>query len=247
VSISGGNITVLATTQRTPSGVAYDASNVYWTATAGVFSLPLTGGSPTSLSSPSYQQYAGLIIVSSNLYWLASYSSGAQGGPMMIPVTGGTASSIGLGTALNPALAFDSTRVYWAPSDNTIKAVGLGGGVAITLATNQSSVQGIVATDEAVYWTVSTVAGAIMSVPTSGGTASPVVNGQNMPFGIVTDGTHLYWTNYGAGTVMRSNMTGGEVATLAKGQGFPCAIAIDATSVYFTAIGDGTVMKITPR
>jgi hypothetical protein len=106
------------------------------------------------------------------------------------------------------------------------------------------------------YWTnTGTTAnnyadGAIMTVPTSGGTPKTLAAAQASPASLAVDGTNVYWTNYGTlannyadGSLMSVPVAGGTPTVLASGQDSPRSLAVDATNVYWTTT-NGAVFKM---
>ncbi len=139
------------------------------------------------------------------------------------------------------------------------------GYTAVALACKQDTPSGLAVQNGIVYWTnydaaansgnASGSGGAIMSVPTSGGTPTTVVPDQDYPWAITVDSNNIYWTNYdndGAvsggttemGTVLQSSLNGGNVITLASTLEDPYGIAVDASNVYFTTYAGGRVKKV---
>ncbi len=154
------------------------------------------------------------------------------------------------------------------------------GGVAsgytmVALACSQDTPSGLAVSNGVVYWTnydaaansgnASGSGGAIMSVPTSGGTPTTVATNQDYPWAIAADANNVYWTNYdndgagsggmtSSGAVLQAPIGGGSVTTLAMGLEDPYGIAVDASNVYFTTyagdrvksvpIGGGTVVTL---
>jgi len=139
------------------------------------------------------------------------------------------------------------------------------GYTAVALACNQDTPSGIVVNNGIVYWTnydaakssgnASGSGGAILSVPTGGGTVTTVVPNQDYPWAIAVDGNNVYWTNYdndGAvgggetsmGSVLQAPVGGGSVTTLAMGLEDPYGIAVDSNNVYFTTYAGGRVKKV---
>ena len=69
------------------------------------------------------------------------------------------------------------------------------------LATNQNGSLGVAVDATTVYWT-NHVGGTVQSVPTGGGTVTPLASGQSGAGGIAVDANSVYWANYANGTPM---------------------------------------------
>jgi hypothetical protein len=285
IPLDGGALVTLAV--GSAYDVALDATNVYWTAAtptspyvSAVLSMPLAGGTITTLSSEQHNDGFGQLVAlplpltpganASQLYW-----NNPGMGVESVPVTGGTTSTITTSPPpSNYGIAVDATRVYWtdmgdgSPGAGSIHAALLDGSATFTIATGQYSPMDIAVDAKNVYWT-SYGASAVVSVPLAGGTPTTIATGQANPRGIATDGSSVYWVNWGwetptptcTGSIVRADAPGAGIAlggaptTLASGLGAGDRIAVDATSVYFTTdwldlptpCSSASVMKLTPK
>jgi sugar lactone lactonase YvrE len=208
-------------------------------------------------------QNAPLDIVADGLdvYWTndSSMNPGGTttpGSVLMIPVGGGSPSTLASGQESPAGLAVEGS-VYWADRlDGTVLKVDLASaGSPTTLASGQNSPQGLAIHASNVYWATAPTSmapdGTVMVL--WGGTGNPVpfASGQTSPGRIAIDPAgNVYWTDPSAGKVMKVPSGSSSVTTLASGQNFPLGIAANTTGVYWTNSGggggvtpDGAIMK----
>ncbi len=114
-----GSVIVSGQGENGISGLAIDATHVYWSSNAtdgGIFQAPLSGGSPTQLVGG--QNQAGSIAVdTTNVYWATSQNPGgivamaplSGGGPVVTLATGQTAAN---GVVVNAADVFWSDFAF---------------------------------------------------------------------------------------------------------------------------------------
>lgn len=112
----------LASGQASPTDVAVTATGLYWTSWSNdtsLFTIPLDGGTPTSLDSAGgdYQPY-GVAVSSASVYWLA-------GGFRQVPV--GAGGSTLLSTNFVTGVAVDTANVYWTDISGNVVKLPLGG------------------------------------------------------------------------------------------------------------------------
>jgi hypothetical protein len=151
-------------------------------------------------------------------------------------------------------LAADSTYVYFT-TGSYVKAVPVGGGSVITLASGQASPSGLALDDTHVYWVnqgSSSTNGAIKRRPKTGGSVQTIVSAQARPDRIAVDGGQVFWLNLGTdaggstgwinGSVMRANKDGSSARSLAPAT-WPTDLAIDGDHVYFNEHA-GTVKRV---
>jgi hypothetical protein len=180
VTTCGNNPKTLTQTSDGPPQVAVDPTGtyVYWTSYYGfeaaiqnqpIVCISTSGGGCTSpATSVASSSVLALALDTNNVYW--SYSAGEV---MQCSLAGGTTgTTIATGASVTgsdngiPALAVDSTTVYWlnaVPSTGSVVAVPIGGGAPQTIAVNQNMPQSIAVDSSCVYWT-NINAGQVMKV-----------------------------------------------------------------------------------
>jgi hypothetical protein len=126
----------------------------------------------------------------------------------------------------------------------------------VAIACNQDTPSTVVVSNGVVYWTNYDTGGAIVSVPTTGGTPTTLAANQDYPWNLAVDDTNVYWTNYGNGdavtvggsttngALLQMPLAGGAIVTLASGLETPFGIAVDSSSVYWTSFAVGAVRKV---
>lgn len=197
----GGGAPVLVATDA-GSGVAVDATSVYWTSLWDeVMKAPLGGGSPVTVASaPDAQKLA----VEGG--WVYFTSSGLDGIEVLrVPTGGGVPQLLGQssGPAFVPALAVGAGWVFWADGDRLLKVPLAGAAQPETVATAFGLWQ--VALDAtSVYW--GTDGGMhLMKAPVDSAAAATLATAFAEPVTeIAVDASWVYWTSYGAGQILRA-------------------------------------------
>jgi hypothetical protein len=237
---------LLASGVITPTAIAVDAQNVYFTtnqsAQAGtVSSVPIDGGPVTDLVT-GQETPDSLAIDGSHLYWTtgdgyarwAPKAADGGGGTQLANTLGDTAFVAADG---NSVCVVTGTVIECGPTPpNGVTVMGPSGGLPGGIALGSGSA----------FWVLqgSIDAGTVLSAPTQGSVSpTTVVPGNGGAFGIAVDSTTVYWTTRPIGNVMAVPLVGGTPVTLAMAQDSPNAIAVDSTHVYWTNVGqNGAVM-----
>jgi hypothetical protein len=235
-SASSGGPEVYGASQKTPYGIAVNATTLFWasdeTTNGKLLSVPLAppalgsgvdggdGGAPRAITEVATGQLSpnGVAIDDKNVYWTTSGAPNASNGTVvMAPLAGGAPITLATGRRSPVALAVDATTVYW---------VDAGFGVSD---------------------------GAVLKVPISGGRVITLAGGQNGPIAVAVDGANVYWTRAGPGdssaqngSIVRVAIEGGDFITLASGQLPLRGLAVDSTAAYWTVSrGEGTGAVLT--
>jgi hypothetical protein len=138
-----------------------------------------------------------------------------------------------------PGIAVDATNVYWTDQGTGtnftgfLKSVPKAGGTVVTLASSLTVPVLATVGGGNVFWSAGADPGgdAIFSIPSAGGTASTLVNDNNV-VDIVADNNNVYWVDQSNG-VQQAPVAGGTPKVLAPTQGSGSAIATDGTNVYW--------------
>ena len=146
------------------------------------------------------------------------------------------------------AIALDATHVYWLAGDSQfithkiIRRVAKTGGASETISPAQD-IRSFAVDDANVYWTLCDLqrnAGALNTMPKTGGAPVALAAGKGCFFDLALDATHAYWIEERG--VMRAAKAGGAPQTLAPAQFHPRALLADATNLYWLA--DQYVMRL---
>jgi hypothetical protein len=135
-------------------------------------------------------------------------------------------------------MAIDAANVYWTdcgdPSGGHVQKMPKAGGPVVPLASG-NRLSGIAVDGANVYWVAGTAdasSGAIMTVPTAGGTPAVVAPESGAPAHIAVDASYVYWSDLNQGAVMRAPLGGGMPMTVASSVA-PFQIALGDTAVFW--------------
>ena len=227
---------------QSPTSLATDGANVYWTNADGDVMKCAAAGCdehPTRVAT-SPAAPARLAVSADAVYWTA-------GGVWRAPIVGGEATRFGdASDAFGVALASD--RVYWttnATKGPVMTCPSSGCDSPAELAGGDSSFA-IAADDASVYWSDWN---AIWTCPLSdcGGAPKPLaaVAGH---VALAIDDANVYWAYDDEGLVLACAKAGcgGEPTVIATHQNHPNALASDGIDVYWTS-DDGVLRCAAPR
>ena len=121
-SLGGGAaVTLVPNINLNPSyfNLAVDSANVYYVTGGGLFSVPIAGGSPTTVVAAG----SGVenVVVDANY----AYYNASGPGVYRTPKTGGAAQTLATppGGASAGAIAIDATYVYWTTADGLVRQI----------------------------------------------------------------------------------------------------------------------------
>ena len=250
---------IIASGLETPSGIAVDGANVYFTLyLAGtVETCPLTGcaGAPKILSAGN-DEPNDIKVDATNLYW-ASEGSGVGLGSIKRCALPGCSSPTTLGSgSIVDWVATDANNVYWTSTyDGFAYSCPIAGcgGTGTPIASNLTVPWHITADATNVYIAVwngslnapATNGGVIGKCPVGGCTGAPtqLSKSENQPYQIAVDTDYVYWAGFKDNTIKRCAIAGCPTGAtvIASGEGGPSGIAVDDKYVYWTNYSSGTV------
>jgi len=251
----------LVTMQRETSALMTSGDNLVWLTgsdpdqgvLAGAWRLPLTGGRPTKLGSPSTNLDAPAAIDGAAAYFVSRRPGSDVEELVRAPLAGGAPSELAalshpFGTR---AIAVDDRFVYWNEFGDIWKVPKAGGG-AEHLAT-ASDIFAIATDGTDVFFTdrgksVSGV-GSVGHMPANGGPIEWVASEQRLPWGLAVDEANVYWVSNAdrVGGVYARPKSGGAAFAIAILQNAPVYVAVDVTYVYWSVAGDGEIRRAAKR
>ncbi len=147
----GGSLVTLASEPAGIRNLAVDSSNVYYTTSGSVVSVPLGGGTPQTLVSLQQGTPVSIAVQGSYVYYgTDSRGSSPAGTLMRVPVGGGTPTTLASESDRIYALAVDSANVYWGWLDIGLKSMPLAGGTPTEVACQFPSA--IAVSSTSLYW-----------------------------------------------------------------------------------------------
>ncbi len=251
----GGPIVVLAAGIATPSSIALDSSNVYWTDEVGaVWSVPRSGGATTLLTTGQASPLG--LVVDGNGYWVTGGTARGGGSVVAFRFATGTSTTLATGPGNAYSVAATPSSIFWlaqgaAGTGVDLAQVGLDGGAPAPLAalTGPAAGGGLAIDAETAYFGVGTRAGggALFSVPLAGGPPATLwTSAAGQPTDVVLGAGAVYFLVPAASPqgAIWSVAPGAGPAALVSGLDAPAHLAIDDTSAYWTSPGDGQVYSV---
>lgn len=250
--INSSAATFLGVIPTLPKKLAADESNVYWADASSVNSMPLNGGSITTLVS-GLNSPADLAVDTTNVFWVETVccAHGQEGSIKKVPIGGGAVSVLADGVDAPQTMAITSSSIYWVEGGPIGQIEGFGriammpisGGSETTVISGIPNGTMPIAVDNAhVYiadrWT-------IKKVPREGGVAEKLAIADFSIKDIATDGVSVYWIEDGPfAKVAKVSINGGSAEVLSNELSGPAGpIALHDTYVYWMAHYD-TIAKV---
>jgi Domain of unknown function (DUF5050) len=244
-ALEGGGV-ALAVGLVTPSGIAVDSTDVYFTdyGSGAVLRVSKAGGAVVTLASCEPSP-SGIAVDNANVYFT---DNTANGSVMKIAKSGGTVVPLAAGRTLPSAIVVDGADVYWTDnnSEGAVLRVPIAGGTVTTLASGQDDPWSIAVTAKDVYWTNYNgyaATGAVVKVPRAGGAVTTLASAQ-FPVGIGVDSTHVYWAEDVVGTLMSVALSGAGGPVMLASTGGATSLAVDPSGAYLTNGSGGRLISV---
>jgi hypothetical protein len=225
------------------SGVAINSTKCFYSLYGAktIYSIPLTGGSPTLL----YTASAGVTSVAlDSTYCYFTIYSGADTGIWRMTLVGGSPTKLTASVSSPMYLAINATKLYWTDyASGKIKSYLLADGTVTDEVTGLTAPNGLAIDSTYAYFTELTT-GKIRKWPLAGGAVADVITGLGQPQYIAVDATKMYWGEDTGHTVKSAPLAGTPVTTILSGETSPRGLAVSNKNVYVGAYGLNALDKI---
>jgi hypothetical protein len=150
LALVGGAATTIAGTKDTETGIAVDATNVYFSAGGSIMQVGLGGGVATALA-PGRAGAFGIAVDADHLFWANMFGNNIAAVEDVV-LGGGVPSTLATeqGTNSIVAIAADASGIYWADGGAIMRS-GRNGGEATKLAVSYEP-RAIALDASNVYW-----------------------------------------------------------------------------------------------
>jgi hypothetical protein len=211
-----------------------------------IASVPVEGGTPTTILSALPYTLSEITADSANVYF--TYQDSSQMGYVAkATISGGTITTIASNLQAPSTIGVTATTVYWVdgfgnlglspiatPSPQTLTPMAAQAGTGLALGSTD------------VYW--ASANDGLVSAPLAGGQISTIFTG--IVFGVAVDSSSVYMANnatdngfqMGNNAILKAPVGGGTPTTLVDAKG-PMAVVADGASVYWVDYS-GTLMKV---
>jgi hypothetical protein len=236
--------TALASGLYYPGALTVDATHVYFATADGLYSVPIGGGSTSSLASLQGSA-TGIAVDKSSVYAsVTPFSPMDKGSVVSVPLFGGAPKTLADNLDEPKGVATSGQNVYYADTTDVF-SVASGGGKAKTIESQQYA-YAVAADATHTYWTSGLEMGAVMQAGLGGGVPLTLVSDQFYPNAITVDAANVFFTvgKGGGGTVVKVPIGGGAAVTLANAQAYPTSVAVNSTRVFWVNFGTGTINSV---
>lgn len=205
---STGGVSTLASSNGICTGIAADATAVYWVtwgSNSGAFDgsvmkVATNGGTPVVLAGGQENPTA-IALDEASVYWTTHGDSfGQHGSVFTVPKSGGVARVLATEVTSASSLAVAESTLYWTSGRYYIIGLPLKNGIPETIASGHGSPR-LVADASGVYWT-NYDEGTVTTWSRRCDRLIALAAGQGHPTGIAVDADHVYWVNSFEGEVM---------------------------------------------
>jgi hypothetical protein len=200
-----GTTRTVVTGLTQPIRVAVDATNVYWTSTAGAGAANKLTGVVLWTKNQTGGRAWGLTVDATDLY----YTDPTLGSVVQIGIATGTPTVFAANQTGARGLFGDTTSVYWTTSSGNVMMSPKATANPVSIVTGQTNPQEMAVdvgvTPEVAYWANVSMTGSISKADAkAGSTATVVAPNQAQAQCVAVDATSVYWAVYGGTQILKA-------------------------------------------